>query len=294
MISIHQQKTKVPESIPKKQGGKKTYPGPEPFQQKPLNNQDAGAPVQRVLLRTPTEEQHTINLTRTISQFTEFGLAYIQLNGVELPGGNFAGAVVPPPVQVEAAGENNFTARFTGEPANIIGCRVALPAPPPWETEMTVNNLNVRLAMIQPGLALSDDFVDNKPNRNLLVYLKGLPGDAEFAALVRQHEMHHVEDLETAIDNSIGPWDQAIHDAVTAGTTVNGASAQEAEAALFAHVGGTAAAIGTAFRNQLRILGEAFHNEEEGHSPTLNRVEEQKRFLLRDIVRVYYDHPMAD
>lgn len=285
----------MPENSPKKTGGTIAFPGHEPFlRNTPGTSPATEAPLQRVILRTPTEEQHTINLTRTITQFTEFGLAYIQLNGTELPGGNLAGAVIPPPVQVTAEGENNFTARFLGEPANVIGCRVALPAAPPWETEMTVNNLNIRLAMMQPGLQLSDDFVDNKPDRNLLVYVKGLPGDAEFADLVRQHEMHHVDDLETAIDNSIGPWDQAIHDAIEQQTTVNGASAEEAEAALFAHVGGTAAAIGISFRNELRQLGDAFHNEEEGHSPTINRVEEQKRFLLRDIVRVYYDHPMAE
>lgn len=300
MITQYLQKTDVPVSAPKR-GGTVAYPQQDPFAKTESNSamlRRGGAgqpqtPVQRQVVRGADVEENTINLTSVVTAFTDYGTTYVQLNGAELPGnGAFVNAVAPPEFNV-AAGDNDYVARVTGEPVNTVSSRVALPTAPAWETGIALSNLSARLNMMRGRPITDANFIGNKPDREILLYVKGLPSDATFANLVRQHELHHVADINTAIGQALTPWDLAIRNAIAQNTEYHGDSVETAEAAMWAGLGGTTAQVGVALRGALQALGNGFHAQPLGARPPLNRVEGEKRFLLRDIVRVYFDHPMA-
>jgi hypothetical protein len=290
LISIHQQKAKVPDSIPKKQGGKIAYPKQDPF----ANASGNSLPVQRQVVRDANVEQRIINLTNTVTAFTDFGTTYVSLNGSELPGdAGFADAVVPPDYTVAPDGDNSYVARVTAAPVNRVGCRIALPTAPEWETGIALNNLSARIDMMRGRPIADQDFIGTKPGREVLLYVKGRPDDDTFAGLVRQHELVHAGDLNTAVDNVLRPWDLAIQNAVAQNTAYRGDSVEAARNAMWAGLGGTAGEVGVAFRGQLEHLGNHYHHQPQGGRPTVHSVDGRKRTFLRDIVRVHYNHPLA-
>lgn len=263
--------------------------------QKPFAATDqTGKPVQRQVVRDATDEQRIINLTSTVTAFTDFGTTYVRLNGTELPGNaGFANAVAAPEYAVAPSGDNEYTARVTAAPVNHIGCRIALPTAPEWETGIALNNLSGRIDMMRGQPINDDDFMGTKPGREVLLYVKGRPDDDTFAGLVRQHELVHAGDIDTAVDNSIRPWDVAIQHAVDNNTGFRGDSVETARAAMWTALGGTAGEVGVAFRGELERLGNHYHHQAQGGRPTINRVEGRKRTFLRDIVRIHFNHPLA-
>lgn len=280
----------MPDSIPKKQGGKIAYPKQHPFAATSGNT----LPVQRQVVRDATDEQRIINLTSTVTAFTDFGTTYVRLNGTELPGNaGFVNAVIEPQYTVVQTGDNEYTARVTAAPVNHIGCRMALPTAPEWEAGIALNNLSGRIGMMRGQPITDDDFLGTKPGREVLLYVKGQPDDDTFAGLVRQHELVHAGDIDEAVDNSIRPWDVAIQHAVDNNTAFRADSLEGARTAMWTALGGTAGEVGVAFRGELQRLGNHYHHQAQGGRPTINRVEGRKRTFLRDIVRIHYDHPLA-
>lgn len=279
-------------TTPKNAGGSAALIGFQPPAQFRPEKGSPDSVVQRRLIRGADRFENTINLADTILRYTDYGTTFVRLNNAEVPGGNFNNAVNAPMFRTRRVDENTYAAAVNDEPDNTVSARVALPTAPAWEGEASANNLDVRIRGTGQGFSLTEGFIGEKGGRNILLKIHGTMGDQQFANLVRQHEQHHVDDLQTAINDVLTPWDTAIHDAFQNNTEVNGADAEAAKQAMYVQLGGTPAQIGLAFRNRLQELGVAYHQQDAGGMPTINRVEEQTRFLIRDVVKVYYDHPL--
>src|SRR5450755_4372873 len=87
----------------------------------------------------------------------------------------------------------------------------------------------------------------------------GDPTDAAMFAANRRHEDHHAADHRAVFDTTIVPWDNKLTAAKAAGTKFQGATATDAEAALWATMGGTPDQIADAFWTQCLARGAAFH-----------------------------------
>ena len=80
----------------------------------------------------------------------------------------------------------------------------------------------------------------------------------------RRHEDHHAADHAAAFNATIMPWDAKLTSAKAAGMKFAGATAAEAEAALWAHMGGTPDEIADAFMARCAAAVVAYHGSAAG------------------------------
>ncbi|TND04556.1 MAG: hypothetical protein FD123_3825 [Bacteroidetes bacterium] len=249
--------------------------------------------VQRQVVRGADNEQNTVNLTRTIMNYHDFGTTFVSLNGTEFPAGNADNAVNDPALLMRPMQNGNTAVSIAAEPVNQVSSRIELPTAPLWTTVSTLGYLNGRIFGTGDGFSISEHMLEGNEGAAATLEVCGLPNNPGFAGLVRQHELHHVDDIDTIIDEELRPWDTAIHNARLEGLEINRGSAEEAKAAFYAHLGGTPAEIGNRFKNRLRVMGLTYHQTEEGSSPKINNLTTHRTMGGGFYVRVYFKHPMG-
>jgi hypothetical protein len=92
----------------------------------------------------------------------------------------------------------------------------------------------------------------------------GNPSDDAMFTANRRHENHHASDHKVAFNATIKAWDTRLAQALAAGTTHHGASAADAEAALWTAMGGTPDQVAAAFMNQAAAAVVAYHGTAAG------------------------------
>lgn len=263
--------------------------------------------VQRQIIRGPDTEQNTINLTRTILEYKDFGTTYTRLNQTEFPGGNADNALTGPALRINKKGEGDIAVSVYSEPINTVSTRIELPAAPPWTAPSTLGYLAGRIQGTGDGFSISDHILGRdvehqnedgekttvKENAGAAATLSvgGLPNDTGFAALVKAHEMHHVNDVTQVAIKVLLPWDKAIKRAIEQNTEVHGASVEEATGKLYKHLGGTPSEIGNKFNNESRIKGLAYHRTQIGSTPSIDNTAVYGNPQTGYMVRVYFKHP---
>jgi hypothetical protein len=104
----------------------------------------------------------------------------------------------------------------------------------------------------------------------------GDPSDAEMFAANRRHEDRHATDHEAAFNASIKPWDDNLFFAFVLGTTFNGPTQADAEAALHTAMGGTPDQVADKYMDGCQAGVNTYHGTAAGGpvgaptSPTAN------------------------
>jgi hypothetical protein len=91
----------------------------------------------------------------------------------------------------------------------------------------------------------------------------------------RRHEDHHAADDQIAFNASVGAWDAKLTAAAAANTVFPGPTNADAQATLFAAMGGTPDQIADSYWNNVNAAGAAFHATPAGgtvsvSNPTCN------------------------
>jgi hypothetical protein len=249
-------------------------------------------PIQRSIVDGMSREVRSLNLADSLLRGTDFGTTPVTLNNMTFPGGQPTQAVAEPLWHTENLDGGRVRVRLASEPAQHISARVLLPRTTAWTGSEQLTRLAQRIEGMREGFVISEDFIGTSGTSNASVEVHGLPDDARFAAMVRDHEYVHIRDLRAIIQAILVPWDTRMHNAFVARTTVEGASAAEAKAAFYAQMAGTPAEIGQAFYDELRRRGGVFHQTALGGPPRIARiVPERSRWLKSITVKVYYRHP---
>jgi hypothetical protein len=250
-----------------------------------------GTAVQRKIKWHKGPRTKNVNLVNTVTQFLDFGITPLIVNQDEFPGtGNAQTALAGPQFQFIPRGGTKVNLKVQSEPANLIGYRMELPAPAPWQG-------NVPKAQAASAVEMmSKNKLDDKLSHyhdlsgDTLLKVKGLPNDKQFAKLVEIHEDHHVQEVRDGIKEILEPWDSKIHEFKRKKHTIEGEDQQTAVEGFYSLMGGTPAEIGKEFVDDQANKGNAFHKTAEGSSPL---VEDVNVTADGRLLEAYFKHPLG-
>lgn len=251
---------------------------------RPSTGPSATLPLQRLVQWVDGQRPKTRDLTRSVTDFEDFGVTPPMVNGVVVDDQNKEQVVHGPVFSVGPDGGGGVRLRVGRESINRVGYRMELPTSPPWKASVpgpVAGNIEM---LGNLGFAL-DDF---KQRAAFDLTVKGRPSDSKFAAGVEVHEDVHVEDHRGAFNDILGPWDQMIATAKGMSATFTGADRSAAEKAFYASMGGTPAEIGKRLKKETDDLGAKFHATPGGRQANLEETEPNKK---RDAITVYFRHP---
>jgi hypothetical protein len=161
------------------------------------------------------------------------------LNGTTcMTAGAAQGAIHAPTLGSRANADGTFSKWVATVPTNVGSFTMQLPSGARWATTTTKANVSALFTSLGGAVPVGCGTAGNSVFR-----VMGRPTDVQFAANVTTHENLHAADHRAGFTAVIGAWDTLLGAARTARTLYNGASAANAEAALYAAMGGTPAQI---------------------------------------------------
>lgn len=219
------------------------------------------AAIQRQVLRQ-SGFQRTWNLAEQHGQgITTLGYTPPWLNNLIIENTTVAGdvtaAIKPPQIQVTQKSQGVFEAVVTNVQTNHAGYRMKLPMPPPWQSTGPRGKM---LAMVGE----KDPEKYKSPNTQIDVYVFGDPDDEALERQVEKHETVHAQDILRRIDQILKPWDAKLTKAMQERTVFQGATAQEAEKAVYDAAGGTPERIGQLLYDAWDADSKDFHKHPQG------------------------------
>jgi hypothetical protein len=178
------------------------------------------------------------------------------LNGTTILSAEAARRAIRAPTLVGQSNDDGTTVStwVNTVPTNEASFTMQVPSGGPWSTVTPKASVVALFASL--GLAAQ---VGCSTAGNSTFSVNGKPSDADFAANVRTHEDLHAADHKRGFNSVIVPWDTQLEAAKTFRTVFNGATVADAEAALFAAMGGTPNQIATAQYNKWIALNNATH-----------------------------------
>jgi hypothetical protein len=210
--------------------------------------------VSRVATWTAGPVHEVNNLAAAVMNGTAAGVTWPTLNGTTFwSNGEVRGALAKPTVTTTAAA-SGFEAEVGSVPTNLGSYDETVLAAGPWTTVVARGTIAARFPTLAQCSASGDT----------TFRAIGDPSDAEMQAANRRHEDHHATDHRDAFNATILPWDTKLMSAKAAGTKFAGATAAEAEAALWAHMGGTPDQIADAFMARCAAAVVAYHGSAAG------------------------------
>lgn len=197
------------------------------------------------------------NLASCVINGTPVGVTWPTLNGKQFwSSAEVRGAIARPTLKVtalpadpDAAGAKGFDAEVDTVPTNTASFDETVLAAGPWRLDTAKATIGAML----PALASCT----GAGNTRFRAY--GDPSDEAMATANRRHEDHHANDHKAAFEATVLPWDQKLAAAKAGGQKFNGATAADAEAALWAAMGGTPEQIADAFFDACAAAVVAFH-----------------------------------
>ncbi len=247
-----------------------------------------GETVQRVIQWTGANEQKTTNLSDPLLFFLDFGTTIAIVNDQEIPSADPAAAFLPPAFLHTRLPTGADRLSVAAEPINRVGVRIELPADPPWVRTVPTDQA---LSALGPDADGIRDAVTKAGQDNVHVHAHGLPSDAAFAQLVKNHEDVHVEHITQLIHDVLVPWDAAVAEFQAGNRTVEGANPAEAQENFYNAIGRPSAAeVGTIFGMMFRQNGLLFHDTVEGSSPTVDHATYD---APSNTIHVYWKHPLG-
>lgn len=219
--------------------------------------------VQRVATFSAGPVHQVNNLADVVVNGGAAGFTPPTLNGIQvLSTAQTRAALARPGLKTSAAPPpgfppgtpGGFDAEVDNVPTNTGSFDETVLAAGPWR----VDTAQATIAAILPTLTMCT----GPGNTRFRAY--GDPSDTAMFEANRRHEDHHANDHRTAFNATIAPWDAKLTAAKASGQKFHGATPADAEAALWAAMGGTPDQIADAYFNQCVALNNAFHGSPAG------------------------------
>ena len=197
------------------------------------------------------------NLADCVINGTPAGVTWPTLNGTQFWSAAEALAALNRPTLTTAAAASGggFESSVTTVPGNAGSFDETVLAPGPWRLHTTIGTVKASVPAL-PSTAPGGTAT------RFRAY--GDPSDQAMFAANRRHEDKHAADHKAAFTASIQPWDQKLEAAKASGQKFNGATAAEAEAALWTHMGGTPEQVAADFYNRCQAAVIAYHGSAAG------------------------------
>ncbi|HVF13872.1 MAG TPA: hypothetical protein VM942_04685 [Acidimicrobiales bacterium] len=250
--------------------------------------------VQRLVTMAPGQVNETLNQVDPLMPGTDFGTTFIRVNGVEHPPASLAGAVARPGLSVVARPGGQADVSVSAEPVNSVSFRMDVPSPPPWTKTVSKDEASTRLkyefgeAERQRFMGVLGKYMDHEGTTKIRA--TGAPNDSQFKALVRAHELVHVDHIQEAYDNILAPWDARVRGYKAPATpflaSSAGTAAQEFDQSVV-----PAAEVGDLLQQHFKQRGLAFHDSTEGAKPVVDDVSETG--ILGKTLNFRWRHPLS-
>jgi hypothetical protein len=212
-------------------------------------------PVQRVARWRRGPVHQVNNLADSVVNGTPAGVTWPLLNGTQFWSvAEAQGAIARPTVTTTAVAAGGFEAEVDTIPTNTGSFDETVLRRGPWR----LVTAKATIGAMFPTLPTCTGAGDTR----FRAY--GSPSDAAMFAANRRHENHHARDHRVAFNSTVKPWDAKLTAAKRGGQTFQGATAAEAEAALWAAMGGTPDEIAEAFMNACAAAVVAYHGSPAG------------------------------
>jgi len=206
--------------------------------------------VQRAATFSAGAVHETNNLANTVVNGAPVGVTTPVINGtVTATGAQLTAALARPTLTTTASAGGGFDAEISTVPTNVGSFDETVLSAGPWRIGTTKAFFH--------GLFPSVPGMGGAGATRLRAH--GDPDDRAMQVANRRHEDHHASDTRAAFTNIVVPWDQKVTAAKAAATKYHGATAADAEAALWAAMGGTPDQIATALITRLVADTNAFH-----------------------------------
>jgi len=187
----------------------------------------------------------TINSAETVLTGAPNPITWPLLNGTKLVSvAAVTGAINSSTISIS----KSWKAKVTNVPLNEGSFDETVLSSGPWTKVVSKATVNGRF-----GIAAC------KGGGKTTFQSKGDPSDDAVFKANRRHEDHHASDHHAAFNDIIKTWDVKVTEAKNKGTEFGGTSAADAEANLWAAMGGTPSAIATDFLSECFARGGAFH-----------------------------------
>lgn len=237
-------------------GQEEEFPSPgQPTVQRAAGDRSGPPAVQRTATFSAGPVHQVNNLADCVVNGTPVGVTWPTLNGAQFWSTAAArAALVRPTLKTTAVAAGGFDVQVDTVPTNTASFDETVLAPGPWRLVTT----KATIAAMLPTLTTCT----GAGNTRFRAY--GNPSDAAMFAANRRHEDHHAADHRAAFNATIAPWDAKLAAAKAGGQKFHGATAADAEAALWAAMGGTPDQIADAFMNQCAAAVVAYHSSPAG------------------------------
>jgi hypothetical protein len=181
------------------------------------------------------------------------GITWEMLNGTMLKTEADADSSINAPTTSTSGSGSDRKAKVDTVPKQEGGDDETVLAPGPWNTTAPKDDIGAKY-----GLAACSGADDSTFSA------LGKPSDDAIYKANRRHEDHHVADDKSAFSQTVVKWDKKLENAKKKGTTFKGTDAAEAEAALWAAMGGTPKEIARRYRSLSGDKGDEFHRTPKG------------------------------
>ncbi len=195
------------------------------------------------------------NLADCVINNKAVGVTWPYLNGTQFWSAAEAIAAINKPTCTIAAAGAGFEAEVTTVPTNTGSFDETVLAKGPWRLDTTM------AAVTASGVALPAA-CNVGGNTRFRAY--GNPSDGDMFSANRRHEDHHANDHKKAFNTTIKPWDTKLKAALKKKKKFPGATAADAEAALWAAMGGTPDDVATAFYDKCQAAVNKYHGSAKG------------------------------
>jgi hypothetical protein len=231
-------------------------PGQIAAQRLPADASARPPTVQRVARFAAGPVHQVNNLATCVLTGAAVGVTWPSLNGTQFWSAAAAqGALVRPTLTVAGVAAGGFDARVDTVPTNTGSFDETVLARGPWRHQTT----QAAIAAYLPGLAAA---CTGAGNTRFRAY--GNPSDNAMYTANRRHEDHHAKDHKAAFKATIKQWDTRLARAKRRNTRFHGATAAEAEAALWTAMGGTPDQVAEAFMNRCQAAVITYHGTARG------------------------------
>jgi hypothetical protein len=195
------------------------------------------------------------NLAGAIVGGTFVGVTWPTLNGTQFwSRADARAAMNKPALKFSTQADGTINAEVDTIPDNIGSFDETVLAAGPWSTVAP----KAAIGALHPSLVPCAGAGDST------FRAIGDPSDAAMFAANRRHENHHATDHEASYNASINPWDTKVFMAFILGTTFNGPTQADAEAALWTAMGGTPDDVADRYMDGCEAAVIAYHGTAAG------------------------------
>ena len=224
----------------------------------------------------------------------DYGITKTTLNGHAYPGGSkedFVTALLEPTLAVHDGSLGGAAVSVQSVPVQRLSYLMELPTRGTWQLKVAAANIRVKLAN-QPILEGVQIPIAADDANTLTMMVRGLPSNSIFGDLVEAHEDVHVDDIVTAINNILKPWDANLSRFRSQGTRFEGMTETLAKARLYRAAGGTPREVAERFVDTLRLMGNVFHQTAAGKAPSIVHIDKSGP-VDDSLLEVYMRHGNA-